>query len=122
MLYENMDVFKKSHQLVLDIYHITDKFPKEEKFRLVDQMIRSAYSVPSNIAEGNRRNTIKEYINFLYTARGSLHELQYFLLLSKDLGYIKDYLYKEILNKSDDIGKMLNRLIISLKKKNEKKL
>jgi four helix bundle protein len=122
MLYEDLDVFKKSHHLVLDIYKITSQFPKEEKYRLTDQMIRSAYSVPSNIAEGNRRNTIKEYVNFLYTSRGSLHELQYFLLLSKDLGYIKEYLYKEILNKCEDIGKMLNRLINSLKKKNEKKV
>ena len=76
-----MDVFKKSHQLVLNIYRITEKFPRDEKFRLVDQMIRAAYSIPSNIAEGNRRNTTKEYVNFLYTSRGSLHELQYFLLL-----------------------------------------
>ena len=76
MLYEDLDVFKESHSLVLKIYQITKSFPKEENYRIVDQMIRCAYSIPSNIAEGNNRNTTKDYLKFLYTARGSLNELK----------------------------------------------
>ncbi len=80
MVYEDLEVFKKSHQLVLNIYEITKILPNEEKYRLVDQLIRASYSIPSNIAEGNSRNTTKDYINFLYTSRGSANEIKYFLL------------------------------------------
>ncbi len=75
MKYEDLEVFKKSHELVLEIYEITKNFPKEEQTRIVNQMIRAAYSIPANIAEGNSRNTTKEYLNFLFISRGSLNEL-----------------------------------------------
>ena len=64
MKYEDLDVFKKSHKLVLEIYRITDQFPSREQMRIVNQMIKAAYSIPANIAEGNSRNTTKEYLNF----------------------------------------------------------
>ena len=70
MNYEELNVFKESHKFVLEIYKTTETFPNEEKFRLVNQLIRASYSIPSNIAEGNSRNTTKDYINFLYNARG----------------------------------------------------
>lgn len=89
MNYENLLVFKKAHNFVLNIYDVTKNFPNNEKFRLVDQLIRASYSIPSNIAEGNSRNTTKDYVNFLYMARGSANEIKYFLLLSKDLNYIE---------------------------------
>ena len=117
MNYEDLEVFKKSHQLVLDIYKLVDKFPKSEKYRLVNQIVRAAYSIPSNIAEGNSRNTTKEYINFLYISRGSLNEVKYFLLLAKDLSYINTDEYKDIFKLCNEIGKMLNGLIKSLKTK-----
>ncbi len=119
--YEQLEVFQKSHALVLEIYNITDSFPSHEKFRIVDQMIRSAYSVPSNIVEGNSKNTTKEYLNFLYISRGSIHELKYFLLLSRDLSYISDRVYQKLLSECDAIGKMLNAMINSLKRKIETK-
>ena len=114
MNYEELNVFKESHKFVLEIYKITETFPNEEKFRLVDQLIRASYSIPSNIAEGNSRNTTKDYINFLYNARGSANEIKYFLLLSKDLGYISIKRYLELKTKIEDIIKMLNGLINSL--------
>ena len=117
MNYEELNVFKESHKFVLEIYETTETFPNEEKFRLVDQLIRASYSIPSNIAEGNSRNTTKDYINFLYNARGSANEIKYFLLLSRDLGYISIKRYLELKTKIEDIIKMLNGLINSLRGK-----
>ncbi|MBN2018176.1 MAG: four helix bundle protein [Candidatus Cloacimonetes bacterium] len=117
MNYSDLDVFKKSHQLVLTLYQITNKFPKDEKYRIIDQMIRAAYSIPANIVEGNSRNTTRDYIRFLYNSRGSLNELNYFLLLSKGLCYITSSLYNDLILQTEEIGKMLNGLISSLKKK-----
>jgi four helix bundle protein len=59
MNYEDLDVFKKAHNLVLKIYQITENFPAKEQFRIVSQMIKAAYSIPANIAEGSSRNTKK---------------------------------------------------------------
>ena len=117
MRFEQLNVYKESHKFVLDIYDITKLFPNEEKFRLVDQLIRASYSIPSNIAEGNSRNTTKEYINFLYISRGSANEIKYFLLLSKDLNYMDEKQYEQLKNKIEGIIKMLNGLISSLKDK-----
>ncbi len=119
MNYKDLDVFKDSHKIVLEIYNITKDYPETEKYRLIDQMIRAAYSVPANIAEGNSRNTTKDYINYLYIARGSINELKYFLLLSKDLNYININEYSRLKEKCVSIAKQLNGLINSLKKKNE---
>jgi four helix bundle protein len=121
MNYEELDVYKESHNFVLEIYKVTKTFPNDEKYRLVDQLTRAAYSIPSNIAEGNSRNTTKDYINFLYMARGSANEIKYFLLLSKDLKYIDEETYSELRNKVVIIIKLLNGLINSLRGKlNEK--
>ena len=117
MIYSELNVFKLSHQFVLDIYAITNTFPHEEKYRLVDQLIRASYSIPSNIAEGNSKNTTKDYMNFLYIARGSANEIKYFLLLSKDLHYINDIIYTKLDTQITSIIKMINALINSLKKK-----
>jgi len=117
MNYEELDVYKKSHNFVLEIYKITKTFPNDEKYRLVDQLTRAAYSIPSNIAEGNSRNTTKEYINFLYMARGSANEIKYFLLLSKDLNYINEETYSKLKNKIVIIITLLNGLTNSLRGK-----
>ncbi|MDD5091822.1 MAG: four helix bundle protein [Candidatus Wallbacteria bacterium] len=116
MNYDELDVYKEAHKIVLDVYQITKTFPKTEQFNLISQITRAAYSIPSNIAVGNSRNTTKEYINFLYISRGSLGELRYFLLLSKDLEYISVDLYNQMVEKCDRIAKMLNSLINHLKK------
>lgn len=81
-------LWQKAHQLVLFIYSITKNLPNEEKFGLVSQMRRAAISIPSNIVEGHSRKTQNEFINFLSIARGSLNELRYQILLSKNLKYI----------------------------------
>ena len=114
---EELEVFKLSHEFVLEIYKLVKTFPPEERFRLVDQLIRAAYSIPSNICEGNSRNTTKDYLNFLFMSRGSANESKYFLMLAKDLSYIeqKEYLYLN--DKIELIIKMLNALIKSLKRR-----
>ncbi len=72
-------------------------------------------SIPANLVEGQSRNTTREYLSFLYNARGSIEEVRYFLLLSKDLGYIEDEVYKEFEREYELVSKMLNGLIKSLK-------
>ena len=109
MYWKELDVWKKSHELVVKIYKITESFPKEEKFRLVDQICRSAISVPANIVEGQSRRTTKEYLQFLYTARGSVEESKYHLLLAKDLGYMQKETYDQLEEQYSLVGKMLNR-------------
>ena len=113
--FQNLKVWQVAHKLVLEIYNITKQFPDNERFRLTDQICRSAISIAANIAEGKGRNTLKEYIQFLYNARGSLEETKYHLILSKDLGYINENKFKELIAGYDQVGKMLNGLINSLK-------
>ena len=109
--FDELKVFQKSHIFNLKVYSLTKEFPPEEKFRLIDQICRSSSSVPANIVEGNSRKTVKEFIQFLYQAKGSLSETQYHLKLSKDLNLISENIYKELINESDEIGKMLSGLI-----------
>ena len=113
----DLEIWKKSHDLVLKIYEVTASFPKSETYGLTDQLRRSAASVPANIVEGQSRNTTKEYLSFLYNARGSLEEIRYFLLLSHDLNHLSEETYKNLENEYETASKMLNGLIKSLKKK-----
>lgn len=87
--HKDLEVWKKSMVLAEVIYEITKKFPKDELYGLVSQMRRAAVSVPSNIAEGAARSTKKEFIHFLYIARGSLSELETQMILANKFGYIK---------------------------------
>ena len=88
--YNQLEVWKKSHQLTLQIYQITKSFPAEERFGLVSQMRRAAVSVPANIVEGFRRRSNKEKLRFYGISQSSADELSYFLILSQDLGYLKN--------------------------------
>ena len=114
--HKDLDVWKSSMSLVEEVYKITRKYPREEKFSLIDQIRRAAVSVPSNIAEGAARNSTKEFIQFLYIALGSLSELETQLLLSQRLGYLSDN--KEIFANVEQIRRMLLGLIKFLKGKN----
>lgn len=116
MHWSGLEVWKKAHNLVLKIYQLTASYPKAETYALIDQLRRAAYSVSANIVEGQSRNTTREYRSFLYNARGSVEEVRYFLLLSKDLGYIDQTMYKIIESEYETVSKMLNGLIKSLKR------
>jgi len=107
-------LWQKSHKLVLTIYDITKKFPKDELFGLTSQIRRAAVSIPSNIVEGKARGSNKEYRRFLLMSRGSLEEVKYQILLAKDLQYIDENNYKEVLSLAKEVGKLLNGLIVSI--------
>lgn len=109
-------VWRKSHELVLLIYEVVATFPKNEQYALADQIKRAAASVPANIVEGHSRNSQKDFLRFLYIARGSLEELRYFLLLSRDLQYMVDTKYNELEATCTQTSKLLNGLIKSLSK------
>ena len=113
--WKNLNVWKKAHELVLEIYRVTASFPKSELYGLVDQLKRAAYSVAANIVEGQARDTTKEYIRFLFNARGSLEEVRYFLMLSGDLGFLSVEDYEKLEQGYRDVSKMVNGLIKSLK-------
>ena len=85
--YRDLVVWKKGMSLAKQIYRITQKFPEVEKFGLTSQMRRAAVSIPSNVAEGQARNTTGEFVQFLSHALGSVSELHTQLLLSMELGF-----------------------------------
>jgi four helix bundle protein len=87
--FSDLIVWQKAHQFVLSVYRLTKNFPKEETFGLTAQFRRAAISVPANIAEGFRKNGIKDKARFFNIAEGSLEECKYYLILSKDLAYAK---------------------------------
>lgn len=107
-------VWQKSHELALKVYEITNSFPQNEVFGLTSQIRRASVLVPSNIVEGKARGSNKDYKRFLLMARGSLEEVKYQLLLSRDLKYIDETIYQETISLADETGKMLNSLIKKL--------
>jgi four helix bundle protein len=88
--HKDLDVWKKSIGLVKEIYIISRKFPMDEKYGIVQQIRRSAISIPSNIAEGAGRSSKKEFVNFLSIAQGSLSGLETQIIIAKDLDYISE--------------------------------
>jgi len=86
--YTKIEAWKLADELTLAIYRSTKSFPREEVYGITSQLRRSATSVPANIVEGSSRNTNKDYLHFLYIARGSLSETQYFVHLSTRLDYL----------------------------------
>jgi len=112
--YRKLLVWDKAHALVLIIYNETKVYPKEELFGLTSQIRRSAISIPANIAEGCGRYSNKDSCHFFQIALGSLHETDY-LLLSKDLGYIKEETYETINKQISEVKAMLIGLIKRIK-------
>ena len=113
--YSKIIAWQRAHQLVLRVYQETKAFPSEERFALIDQMRRAAYSVPANIAEGTGRDSQKDYLRYLVMALGSLKELEYFLLLSKDLGYLSVENHQGLLADLCSVASPLQGLIKSVK-------
>ena len=117
--YKDLKVWQKAMDLVVEVYRIVKLLPREETYGLSDQMRRAAVSVPSNIAEGQARNTRKDFINFLCIARGSNAELQTQCLICVRLHYIAEKEITRALSLSDEVGKMVNAMIFSLTKTNQ---
>jgi len=109
--HKDLDVWKKSIELVTEIYQVTKNFPKEELYGLTSQMRRAAISIPSNIAEGSARQGNKELVQFLYIALGSVVELDTQLIIARNLSYISEEKFIQLIVKLEEIAKMLNGLI-----------
>lgn len=114
--YKDLVVWQKAHNLVLSVYRITEKYPKHELFALTSQIRRAAISVSANLVEGFRRQSIKDSINFYNMSDASLEELKYHLLLLKDLNYININEYNTIMNKAEEVGKLLTKWLQSQRK------
>ena len=114
---EDLEVFKKAHKLTLKLYKLTENFPKSEQFGLISQIRRAAASICANLMEGSHRHSSKEFRQFVGIANGSAGELKYHILLSKDLGYIEDSAYEEIIKEINQVSKMLRALSRSLGRK-----
>ncbi len=114
--FQDLQVWQKAHKIVLDVYGKTKSFPREEQYRITEQLLRAIISIPTNIAEGFGRFTTKDYIRFLTIACGSASEVLYLLLLAKDLKYITKNEYENYKQELEEISKMINGLINSLKK------
>ena len=112
----DLRVYQESKLLVKDVYSLLEKFPKFEVYALGDQLRRSVVSVPSNIAEGSGRSSLKEKTHFLEIAYGSLTETLCQLDIAHDLGYITDVEFNNIQEKIDVVGKLLSGLRNSFKK------
>jgi four helix bundle protein len=114
--YRDLKVWQESMNLVVECYQLTKKFPKKEAYGLSSQLQRSAVSVPSNIAEGRQRQHKREFIQHLSIAYSSLAELETHLQIAGRLEYIDEDRLSEILDKTGNIGKMINGLRKSLGK------
>ena len=113
--FRELKVWEKGHHLVLVLYKSTAKFPKDELYGLTSQIRRSCVSIPANIAEGCGRNSDAELARFLQIAMGSASELEYHLLLSRDLSLLSTIEYEQLAKDTTEVKKMLASFIQTLK-------
>ena len=115
--YRQLIAWQRAMELVKQIYEITNDFPKEEIHGLTGQIRRAAVSVPSNIAEGQGRESTKEFLQHLSIAYGSLMETETQILIAESLAYVQTGKAKFILEKTAEVGRLINGLSRSLKEK-----
>jgi four helix bundle protein len=106
--FQDLIVWQKAHQLVLEIYRLSASFPKTELYGLTSQFRRAGVSVPANIAEGFRKHSNADKVRFFNIAQGSLEELRYYLILSRDLGYADT---AQLLAMLEEVSKLLERYL-----------
>jgi four helix bundle protein len=114
MPYERFEAWKIAHQLALEIYRITAQWPAAERYQLTAQTRRAALSVPTNIAEGAAKRGPREFRRYLDIARGSLSELSYLLLFSRDLGVLDEQTFQDLSQLRNQAGKLTWGLYASL--------
>ncbi|MEI7803014.1 MAG: four helix bundle protein [Bacteroidota bacterium] len=112
--YKELIVWQKAVELTVLIYSVVNNFPKEEKFGLISQVTRSSVSIPSNIAEGAGRGSKKEFSQFLSIAMGSCFEMETQLIIANKLGWIDEEKFQDLINRKDEIQKMIFGLKQSL--------
>ena len=112
--FRELKVWQKSHHLTLDVYKITSVFPREERYGLMSQVRRASSSIPANIAEGCGRRGDAEFARFLQIDMGSACELEYHLLLARDLSYLNDVHYQRLSAAAVELKRMLTSLLQKL--------
>jgi four helix bundle protein len=112
--FRNLKVWQKAHALTLAVYQATTKFPGDERFGLTIQLRRSALLLPTNVADGCGRSTDAEFLKLLSGAMGSANQLEYLILLARDLGYLPDEAYDRLTVDVVEVKRMINGLIHSL--------
>ena len=112
--FNDLKVWQRSHALVLEVYRRTASFPDGERFGLISQLRRAAVSVPTNIAEGSKRQRSQDYARFLNIAEGSLAEVEYLLLLSRDLDYLTPEVNQTLQGEAEEIARMLHALRVKV--------
>ena len=117
MSYHDLDVWQKSIELAEMSYRLSARFPLEERFGITSQMRRSAASVAANIAEGANRHSLKEYLQFLGIASGSLAETETYLVLAQRLGIVEEEQIRPVQERASEVGKTLNGLKRSLRER-----
>lgn len=113
--YRRLQVWQRSHQFVLEVYRLTSLFPADEQFGLTGQIRRCAVSIPSNIAEGSARGSDPDFSRFMHIAMGSAAELDYQLLLARDLELMESTEYQKLADELSEIRRMLNAFNQKLK-------
>jgi four helix bundle protein len=116
--HKNLVLWHKAVHLVVSVYGVTRRFPSSERFGLAAQMQRAAVSIPSNVAEGAARKGRKEYLQFVYAARGSLSELDTQVEIAGLLGYIKPDESSKLQAEIDEVSRLLNGVIAYLSRSN----
>jgi four helix bundle protein len=114
--YRDLVAWQRAMVLVTQVYRATEAFPRREIYGLTNQLRRAAVSVPSNIAEGKGRRSKKEYLQFLFKARGSLFEVETQLEISNNLGYIAADQYVAIKEQSGSVARVLGGLIVAVER------
>ena len=112
--FKQLKVWQKAHRLVRDTYRNARGFPAEERYAFTAHLLKSATSVPSNIAEGCGRRTDTELAHFLGIAAGSASETEYQVLLARDLSYLAESDYQDLDNQANEVKRMLNAFIQKL--------
>ena len=115
--FQDLIVWQKAHQLVLEVYRVTQLFPKNEQYGLTSQLRRAAVSIAANIAEGAGRKGCKEFGHFLSNSQGSASEVETQLLIANRLGYLEQSRYAELMSSLDEIGRMITGLSRHLRTK-----
>lgn len=114
--FTDLEIYQLANSLSVKVYKITSNFPSGEKFGIVNQLRRATASVGANIAESFGRYHYKDKVNFLYHARGSLLEVQHFLILSKELKFIEQKALGSLLKEITNLGVKLNNYITAITK------
>jgi len=115
--YRDLVAWKQAMELVTEVYRLTESFPQREMYGLTRQIREAAVSVPSNIAEGRGRRTTRDYLSFLYRARGSLFETETQMDIARNLGYLPEPVHQLLREGAAAVARPLNGLIASLERR-----